>query len=304
MAPLYSLTNGTHVDVPDHHQMGQVAYFVDRIRGAYYRTSTNEPYLSGDSFASLADYYAFGITGAVPIDSQKLAKASVIFVNGDKLDELLEGYSASINARVLITGNSDANWSKMPPLPPSVSLWLAQNCAVNDSRSLPLPIGIENLRLGNRGRKSHYTKRQLANVTSRVLVPPMSLSNPIRQVVVQKTLNLPDIFDVQLNYLSPERYFALARKYQFVLCLEGNGYENHRIWESLYFGNFPVLLRTTWSRKLASLQLPFLMVDDVSEVTLEIIDQHRQTHSDFKPEETSVLWLNHWRRLILEALGD
>lgn len=273
-------------------------YRLVKLRQVVHASRTNSPRLSGDSFASLVDYHAYGQSGQEAVDVQLLAQARSIFVNADRLVHLLTGHRGVINAKVLVTGNSDTNWNRPPLLPQSILLWLAQNCALTNPVARTLPIGIENLRLGGRGLPHYYRKLGRPGVPTAVFVPPMSNSNPIRAQIVSEALQRPDIFIVRTRYLRTPAYFQLAKNFRFVLCLEGNGYDNHRIWETLYFGNFPVLLSTPWSRSLEHLGLPILFVDSLGDITSERLSEFNRQHRDFEPASVETLWIPYWKALI------
>lgn len=284
------------------------------ITSSYYRrtqikklllyTQTNSPYLSGDTFASLADYRVFGRNGHAKLNLASLRKARSLFVKSEFFEDLLTNHRNDINARVIITGNSDKNWDVIPELPKSVNLWLAQNSSIVDSRVRTLPLGIENLRHGRSGLPRFFREVEEPRINDRVLVPPMLNTNPIRPVTIKKTLENPRIFDTVKGYMSAEDYFFLAKNYRFVLCLEGNGYENHRIWETLYFGNFPVLLRSPWQDSLSYLNLPILVVDSPEEVTPQLLEEFRSQNASFLPGGTDCLWVPFWRELIESACGN
>jgi hypothetical protein len=89
-----------------------------------------------------------------------------------------------------------------------------------------------------------------------------------------------------------------------LLCLEGNGFENHRIWESLYLGIFPVMLKSDWSLSLDYLKLPILLVDEISEITKELLQKFWQTNLDFNPKTKSELWMEYWEDLIASHLDN
>jgi len=273
-------------------------YLVAKLRGYIYSGRTNAPFLSGDSFAALADYYAYGPSGSGYVDVDALGRARVIFVNSDRLVKLVEEYGATFSAHVLITGNSDVNWDEIPALPESVVLWLAQNSSIDDPLVRTLPIGIENLRLGGRGLPRYYKPDRGRRVEGQVFVPPMSNTNPIRSVTVGEALKRPELFDVATGYMRSSSYLKLAKSSRFVLCLEGNGYENHRVWETLYFGNFPVLLSTPWSRSLAYLGLPMLLVDSLSYIDEVLLNDFSLQHKDVSPETTEQLWLPYWKSVV------
>ncbi len=265
----------------------------------FLRYSTNSPYISGDSIAECCDYYAFGRFENQRIDLKKLSKAKSIFVPGHLLIQFLHDYGTYINASSIVSGNSDENFTVVPELPPSVSLFLCQNLELNDiDFAHTLPIGLENIRLGRSGRTSFHKYQSSFPIVNKILVPPMSPTNPFRALALRETQLRPEIFDVYSQYMNERTYFALTRKYKFILSLEGNGYENHRIWESLYQGSIPVMLNSNWSRSLLEYHLPILFVDSISDISLELISEFNRQFGSFHPKEINSLWIPFWRAAI------
>lgn len=230
---------------------------------------TSYPYLSGDAFASLCDYAAYGKDGSKPLNLRKLRRAKRLFVPGHRLAELLDSHSQDISASVMICGNSDQNFVRDPILPESVKFWLCQNYAVDGGLGSVLPIGLENLRLGKSGFKRLHKPFFGKKIEDRVLVPPMQITNPIRSITISKCLGLPDVFDVCDGYLSTAKYFDLIGRYKFVLVLEGNGFDTHRLWEVLYKGNIAILLDSPWSRLLRKYNFPVHIIKDIQQIDLE-----------------------------------
>lgn len=282
----------------ENRRMKKHLYYGAKLRQFYLRGKTNSPYLSGDVFASIVEYHPYGLSGTDAIDGVALAKARSLFVNSDRLVQFLEQHIDSISASILVTGNGDTNWTRLPTLPKSVRLWIAQNSFVEHPLSRTLPIGIENLSLGGRGLPKYFQPSSTKRIGGLVFVPPMSNTNPSRLSSVQEALKRPEIFDVKTDYLSTSQYFQLARRYRFVLCLEGNGADTHRVWETLYFGNFPVLLSTPWSRSLEYLGLPILLVEKLTDVSHELLEDFALRHQAFDPATAEPLWVPYWKAFI------
>ena len=264
-----------------------------------YRNTTNAPYVSGDSIAELADYWAFGRNDSEELDIVALKRAKSIFVSGHRLYELLSSYSSEISATTLISGNSDENFTKIPILPPSVQLFLCQNLAQNlDGLAYTLPIGLENLRLGRSGRRHFHQEQTRFEFSQRILVPPMSPTNPIRNRVLPQLKERSEIFSIFTEYLDSHKYFKLTKNYRYILVLEGNGFENHRVWEALYQNSFPVMLRTPWSQNLSKLDLPILYVDSLLEINSKLLMNHLEVHNEFKASNHEALWTPYWNEVI------
>jgi hypothetical protein len=265
-----------------------------------FRKKNNSPFISGDSIASLTDYYVYGESGSENLDIEKLMGSNSIFVNSDKLCELLrEITNKPIKTKVLVTGNSDFNFTKKYSLPKSFNLWLCQNNAMPKSKNVfTLPIGIENLRLGRLGQQKWYRPHNSNAIENKILVPPMSPTNMQRLAAINFAVKNPSLFAVYTQYLNESRYFELTRNYRFVLCCEGNGFENHRIWETLYQGSFPILINSKWADSLRYLKLPLLIVDSLNDLNEYKLQKFLSSNIDFEPKNSPQLWISFWKDLI------
>lgn len=274
-------------------------YFRIKINKIRYRYKNSSPYISGDSIASLTDYIAYGRFRNRKLNLVKLASAKSIFVYGDLLDKFLNESKGYVNAHTLVTGNSDQNFTEPILLPKSIKRWICQNNGMPEQHGLyTLPIGIENLRLGRAGLTKYFKKYRENAVHDKVLIPPMSPTNLVRTKVIFEALQKPKFFVVERKLQSEQDYFNLTRKYRFVFCCEGNGFENHRIWETLYQGSFPVLLETNWSKSLKYLNLPILYVTSLTKINLDLLAKFYEAHKNFDPSTMESLWTPYWRKLI------
>jgi hypothetical protein len=214
-------------------------------------------------------------------------------------DFLEEIKGLELNKFTLVTGNSDHNFIQRQELPTQIKLWLCQNNAMPERDNLlTLPIGIENIRLGRLGLPNWYKRPSENSIHDKILVPPMSPTNPSRFIAVEHARANPKLFDVFTDYLFENDYFELTRKYLFILCCEGNGFENHRIWETLYQDSFPVMVKSPWSISLEYLNLPILFVDSLEEITNETLANFASVNANFRAKECAQLWTPYWNNLI------
>jgi hypothetical protein len=270
-----------------------------RLRRVLYKFRTNSPYLSGDSIAELCDYYAYGKFENQQINLKRLQQAQSIFIPGHLFQKFLDDYSLSITAHTLVSGNSDQNFLSVPKLPESVRLFLCQNLVSEAGEfAHTLPIGLENFRLGRSGRPKFHSYQSEFEISDRVLVPPMSPTNPIRASVLEQAKDIPELFDIPTSYLNEKKYFALTRRYKYLLALEGNGFENHRIWEALYRGSIPILFRTRWSESLRQYNLPILYVDSIEEISGSLLKDFSKQYGEFNPSNLQPLWVPYWEDII------
>jgi hypothetical protein len=271
-----------------------------RQRTNFGRTQT--PYLSGDSIASLAVFVIVSEKKRANRAQSRARQAKSLFVRSHEL-ELLD-FNHFPNLRVLIAGNSDHNFDVLPPVPAELHLLILQNSSIQSEKVQTLPMGLENRRLGRfyGHRDFEFIPNRLI-LHDRVLVPPMSNTNPIRPSTIQQALRMQSLFDAKIGYLSEKNYLELVKGYQFLLCLEGNGYENHRIWESLYLGIFPIMFETKWSITLRVLDLPILFINDLEEVNRDLLIDFHRRNQGYNPKQSGPLWIQYWRNLIQSFSG-
>ena len=280
-----------------------------RLRRAWNKNRTSSPFISGDAIAELVDYAPFGKNGELKhVDLERLSLAKSIFIPSHLLSNFTELYGGYVNASTLVSGNSDENFISLPNLPESVQIWIGQNIAIglkpgSKIELHTLPIGLENLALGRAG-IPRYFKMSSPKIRNRVFVPPMSPTNPIRKKVLEDIKTTSGSFDVYTEYLSPKNYFTLANRYRFVLCLEGNGFENHRVWETLYRNGFPVMFRSAWSLSLQPLNLPIFYIDDLEDCSIAALTEFELRNQHFQSENQANLWTSYWSKLISRGKGS
>lgn len=271
-----------------------------------YRHSTLSPLLSGDSIKEICDYVAFGKDGSEPLDPIRAPSANSIFVKAELLERLIqEGELLGLSPDVIVTGNSDRNFETPIPQPLNCRLWICQNNAMPERQGLvTLPIGLENRTHGRLGQPRFYSKkrRRIINEATRVLVPAMRPTNPNRILRVREAELHPAIYDVRRQYLHEGQYFKLLRGFQFVLCLEGNGFENHRIWEALYLGVFPVVMESDWSVTLRRYNLPIVFINSIQDLSRDKLEEFVARNKMFSPDDAKVLWTPYWKEVIRAGL--
>lgn len=269
------------------------------LQNRIFRFVTNKPYLSGDSLASICDYVVPFPIKNVNQTRHIISKCNSIFVNGHNFDELFKAAGDLLPGKILISGNSDQNFTDNKYFENQSIEFFCQNSAISNLLNLKtLPIGIENIRLLRSGFKRLHKGFLKFQSYDRVLVPPMSPTNTSRVEVVRLAKSHPESFDVVTGLLPTKEYFRIAREYKFIFACEGNGFDTHRLWEILYQNSFPVVLRTNWSKTLEWLDLPILYVDSVLDVTPELLQNFLVKNHHFTAEKSPQLWIPYWKDMI------
>jgi hypothetical protein len=260
----------------------------------------SSPFVSGDLFADMADYvYKPPRFRVFKRQQIPLQDAKIVFCRSENLQELFASCFEDINASVVICGNSDFEFHKLPEMiPPSVKALFLQNSFISDNKFVfTLPIGIENLRWGVNG-NPRLLKKQIANPDNKILFGPFGNTHPERTQVIKNFSASHLYWDcLPLGRISPRVYAKIARRYKMIAAVRGNGIDTHRHWESLYRGVSPVTLRDSWSESLLAIGIPLLLIDswDAGSIS-KLFSIHNMPM--INPLEIDAIWEPYWRRLI------
>jgi len=260
--------------------------------------SNSYPYLSADSFADYADvvYRPPRFRGTNP-SMKDLKRARVIFLNSAELLPFLDDFGSSLEAKVIIAGNSDTEFHSQFTLPKSIKCLLLQNSFISDNQKVfTLPIGLENYRLGVNGDPKNITQTALNRARPKTLFGPFGDTHPVRAQVRDEFMTPSENWDFFEGHITPADFNRLSANYQFVACVRGNGIDTHRFWETLYRGRIPIVAEDNWSESLNHLNLPFAKISsweksEVSRVT-------SKSFVEVQPEKLSSLWMPYWRDFI------
>lgn len=257
----------------------------------------NSPFLSGDSFGDLCDYVAYPPRFRNVTQSYKdLKEARVVFCPSDRLDQFFADFYGSINAKIVIAGNSDHEFHFRPVnIPKSVKALYLQNSFVSDdSHIFTLPIGIENLKLGMNGKPHNFGNPSSVSIKStKVLFGPFSNTHPDRVKVQNYFSRSSELHDFLDHRLPPKSFSNLVKSYSYVAAVRGNGVDTHRLWESLYLGTVPIVGRDSWSESLAKLNLPVKLIDEWAVENIELIVKNEKAKI-FDPAKYPALWISYW----------
>lgn len=274
-------------------------YFLIRARQIIFFGRSNSPFLSSQSISKQTELKIFTLKR---LNTWRINKAHSIYIKSDLLQDFFFLYGHLLAGKVIVSGGSDTNFDSIEYFPDDIKiLWLQNSSIKNHDKIKTLPLGLEDLRLGRSGLRKYHSCSQNLKISDRIFVPPMSPSNQIRRKVIIECLRNPAMYDVQVELLDEEKYFSLVKKYQFVLCLEGNGHENHRIWETLYQGSFPVMQRTAWSSNLEYLKLPILFYSDIEDLNKEVLSDFAAENKGFNPKMHECLWTPFWKSIFAES---
>jgi hypothetical protein len=241
-------------------------------------------WIQGEKFFSIADFIYTPINAMVKddyyhlhntFDINKLFDGCIIYTHTMYVRGLLALLKPIKTKVIIITHNSDDNIDELyiPAIPPCVIKWYTQNVNCNDSRIESIPIGLENNRWFP---KIHKKEKMLDLINSSSILVQKNLiyvnhnvcTNPYSRKIVYKILKekpWATVVDSGKNGSNFDQYLINIYNHKFVACPEGNGIDTHRIWECLYLGTIPIVIRNY--NPLFYKDLPICFIDDWKEVT-------------------------------------
>lgn len=292
------------------------------IQGSANKHPTSEPFISGDTFRSLADHIYE--RPSLKIDFKEVKEKDVIFVEASQLLKFFKEIHPSIpHPYILITHNGDTNITEdfFKYIDEKIIHWFAQNLIADHPKVTPIPIGLENAHYANAGMirlyQEHSTdiaelkENRIDQVRetrkSRILYAFNSTTNPKERNDALRALKVCDAAD-KLNrgvFISQPAYVRVLRSYTFVASPPGNGEDCHRTWEALYIGTVPIVKDSVMTRKFFEMGVPLFIIKDWSEVQnlskYELIAKYDVIWQHARIE---VLYFEYWKELILSYKND
>tara|TARA_R110000851_G_scaffold324103_1_gene491205 strand:+ start:1783 stop:2679 length:897 start_codon:yes stop_codon:yes gene_type:complete len=131
---------------------------------------------------------------------------------------------------------------------PGLKKWISVNPpSVYNDKIIPIPIGFtENSRpFGCQSflKKMQENKKQFDKKQDKILLPYHTQdTNSSRSLLIDKIKNLSFVvFQKEKQDISD--YFQTINEYKYVICLEGNGPDVHRYYETMLMGSIPISIK-------------------------------------------------------------
>ncbi|MBO7484743.1 MAG: hypothetical protein J6T84_01610 [Spirochaetaceae bacterium] len=275
-----------------------------KLNKAFHRFPTSKPFVSGDTFRSMAD---------VVFDANSNPKASdikgnsIVFVFIDLLPVFAEKILPEVKNRfILITHKGDINITKDYAYiadNPKIIHWFAQNCDFEHPKITPIPIGLENQALHNVGNTADYKKLQKnkGNHIPKVVIALNLSTNPDKRYPCYRAFwkNPNAVF---INNITTSRiYRKTIKSYMFIASPEGNGIDCHRTWEAIYLGLIPIVNDNYLNRFFASLDLPIILTNDWNEFAEKTEDELADIYKHTMAKtNTKAAYYDYWEKLIFK----
>jgi len=224
---------------------------------------SSKPYISGDTFRGFANHI---FDESKTLNTENIEERDIVFVSGNLIDTFFKYFHPKINEKyILLTHNSDRNINEIEAsyLDEKVIHWYAQNLGVVNKKISLLPIGLENLRRLKYGRKKWFSGDLVDTKSKNILFSFDLTTNYQERQKAYEALNIDLEYQI---FSTPSKYFNELSKSKFVITPEGNGYDTHRIWESLIFKTFPVMQESKFTENLKELGVPGIFLHNWSDL--------------------------------------
>ena len=199
-------------------------------------------------------------------DELKIKSNSIVFCQADLVEyffSIIKEYSDLKNI-ILITHQSDRaiTGGLFRSKPHSITKWFATNVCYYNENLIPIPLGVNNLFY-----KVHPNRYDIEKVERKLLDKKENLiysnfnintrhfhrHNALRESIKSKFCK------VETNKLNKQQYLNEISNYRYILCPWGNGYDTHRVWESMYLDSTPVVKKNRKFRQV--LDIPLIEID-------------------------------------------
>ena len=237
-------------------------------------TDHSFPFITGNGFAT----YCRRILNYGRFRLNRYGEPAWCFVKTDHIADFFKSH-APRQPFVLFTHNSDfpITAEHRGHLEDSrVIVWFAQNVSLRHRKLIPVPIGIAN------GGYPHGDITTLERVRARPLRKTHRFhsnftvdTNPAeRQLCIDCTGIMPagaagnGHYKSTFGYRQPlsyENYLEGLRRAYFCLAPRGNGIDSHRVWEALYLGAIPVVVRTPVYELHKKMNFPIVVLNSWTE---------------------------------------
>tara|TARA_B100001029_G_C15060679_1_gene458192 strand:+ start:1532 stop:2479 length:948 start_codon:yes stop_codon:yes gene_type:complete len=267
---------------------------------------SSSPYISGDSYRKLANHLFDETT---LLDPKDVEENDIVFLKTDLKEKFFSEYHNEIKSKyILITHNSDECITKLDTkyIDDKIIHWFAMklNLPMN-SKISPLPAGFENRRYFNNGIIKNFEKVYSNNLKNNnfekknQILCSFNINTNIKEraPLIEAVSKRKDV-DIN-NFSNNFHYLNALSLYKFNLCPEGNHFESHRFWETLFFNNIPIVERNNVNENFVQIGIPIIMLEkweDISNLTIErMVNQYFYNKSE---DPRKFIKLDFWKELI------
>lgn len=249
-----------------------------KILSTFYRLfnlrPSSEPYISGDTFRSMANYIHIPSSKNIKKVS-KLKDNDIVFVSTNDLNDFINCRSINPDIKLkIICHNSDYTFDNKLYLSVNIfsDYFFVQNCNISRFNVIPLPIGLENRNYHNNGVLSRFKKldKNIPHLPFIFYSFDVNTNIAIRGASHQYLVN--SSLSIGYQRMNNTEYLNEMSKYMFCFSPPGNGIDCHRTWESIAINVVPICLKSPLIDFFVDIGLPIWSIERVEE-----LDNYQET---------------------------
>lgn len=234
----------------------------------------------------------------------ELKENNIIYCHTDLVENLFMQIKDSNFRNIkLISHQSDRPVTKSLFLkkPKCISKWYGININFVHENLIPIPIGLSN-DISKKNLTSKYFGSINYSHTSKEKIEKIyfnfnSNTNIHERGWLYKNYENNDFIDIEEKNLDLIEYKNKLSKYRYVLCPWGNGFDSHRIWETLYSGSIPIIKKHPTFEYL--IHLPVVFCKDFKNIDEKLLKTELELLTN-KQINYDILKLSWW----LDKIAD
>ncbi len=274
-------------------------YTLNKHPGLYRPSS--EPFLTGDTLRKFSDHI-FDETKT--LKTNRVKKNDVVFIRTDLKDIYFEHYHKKINnSYIAILHNSDASFeeSDVNKIDAKIIHCFSQNLNIKERKNIsPIPIGFENRRFRSNGKISNLIQAQniKAEKKEKIFSSFNITTNFNHRKKLKKMIDESNLIEFSF-YIENYKYLNQLSKFKYNLCPKGNGFDTHRVWESILVKTVPIVESNQVNINLFNQGIPLFLIDNLEDITdiqlNKLLSKEIEIPSRLNME---YLYFDYWRKLI------
>tara|TARA_B100001029_G_C15061019_1_gene458487 strand:+ start:2996 stop:4030 length:1035 start_codon:yes stop_codon:yes gene_type:complete len=232
----------------------------------------------------------------------EICENDIIFCHSSFIHELFYLLNKIDNLKnlKLVTTQSDVKITKklFNAKPKCVSEWYSINVDYDHEKLIPIPLGIANdYSPKNLKTEDFLDVEKNLQKMEKIYCNFNPNTNNKERININKLFKNNELFEFDSPNLSLSEYLHKLTEYRFILSPWGNGYDTHRLWESLYSGSIPITKNHITYKSLSDKSV--LFVDDYKEVNIELLNDFLK---NYIPIDSSYLRTSFWIKKMNSSL--
>lgn len=202
----------------------------------------------------------------------KISNGDVVFSNLDLVEALFAKLKkTNLENIILVTSQTDRKidsnlYSKKPK---NISKWFSINIDIEREDLIPIPYGLANSYSSKNLFKANFKNLKNNEKISSVYLNFEVNTNYFHRYKLRKKLGIRDNFIQETKMLSLTEYSENLNSYKYILCPWGNGFDTHRLWESLYAGSIAIVPEHITFKTTEN--LPVISFQNIKELDIDFI---------------------------------